>query len=349
MTRITTFEPSSAVAAAPAARACRARGRRRSSAWPAPARPRAQSVPINTAPPVISGELKVGSTLTTTNGTWTGTPPPTFTYQWQRCDENGASCAAISGASTTTYVLKKADAGSTLRVGRHGDEHRRQRELDVGADRRRRARPPRPAARPAPASSRSPTSRSPARLLIDQQATTPSLITSSTNQIVAHSRVTACSGRPVQGAPCSRRTVVPYDQFAGQESTTVADGTVNLTLNRQKRRSRSRSKQQLLVMFVKARKNGEDPLAGISNRRLISFPVTLGLTGTGLAGAGVVCAPAPFAARARSRARNPLSRKSRFLEEIPQDFLKALRSSRSYRLRCRGLWLVRAVRDAFSV
>src|SRR5262245_50866849 len=74
------------------------------------------TVPANTVPPVISGDLKVGSTLTTTNGTWTGTPAPTFTYVWQRCDENGASCAAISGATNNTYVLKNADGGSTLRT-----------------------------------------------------------------------------------------------------------------------------------------------------------------------------------------------------------------------------------------
>ena len=115
----------------------------------------------------------------------------------------------------------------------------------------------------------------PARLQIDQQTTAPSLITGSTNQIVAalpRHRVQRTPGRRARSCSC-RST--PYDQFAGPEGTTVADGTVNITLNRQKGFPVS-TKQQLLVMFVRARKNGEDPLGGISNGRLVSFPVSLG-------------------------------------------------------------------------
>jgi hypothetical protein len=233
-----------------------------------------QTVPNNTAPPVITGELKVGSTLTTSNGTWTGTPAPTFTYVWQRCDENGGSCAAISGATANTYVLKNADAGSTLRSvvrGTNTDGNDSSTSVPTGV------------VGGAPASNGCPTGTGgiqiadlspPARLQIDQQTTAPSLITGSTNQIILHARITACSGRPVQGALVEVQ-VTPYNQFAGQQGTTGADGTVNVTLTRQAAFPAS-AKQQLLVMFVKARKNGEDPLGGISNGRLVSFPVSLG-------------------------------------------------------------------------
>jgi len=72
-----------------------------------------------------------------------------------------------------------------------------------------------------------------------------------------------------------RFTINDREYSEARTDTTVADGTVNITLNRQAAFPAS-SKQQLLVMFVKARKNGEDPLGGVSNGRLVSFPVSLG-------------------------------------------------------------------------
>ncbi len=67
------------------------------------------SLPVNTVAPVVSGTATVGQTLSTTNGTWTGAPAPTFTYQWQRVTTN------ISGATSSTYVLVAADVGNTIR------------------------------------------------------------------------------------------------------------------------------------------------------------------------------------------------------------------------------------------
>jgi len=64
------------------------------------------SAPVNTVAPAVTGTATFGSTLTTTNGTWTGAPAPTFTYQWFR-----SPSTSISGATSSTYVLVAADVG----------------------------------------------------------------------------------------------------------------------------------------------------------------------------------------------------------------------------------------------
>jgi hypothetical protein len=74
------------------------------------------SPPQNTAEPVISGTAAAGQTLSASSGSWSGDTPMTYTYQWRRCDTNGASCADISGATGSTYVAQSADVAFRLRV-----------------------------------------------------------------------------------------------------------------------------------------------------------------------------------------------------------------------------------------
>jgi uncharacterized repeat protein (TIGR01451 family) len=74
------------------------------------------AAPSSTGLPTISGTTTVGQLLTATAGTWTGNPAPTLSYQWERCDLAGSSCASVAGATGATYTLVTADAGSTMRV-----------------------------------------------------------------------------------------------------------------------------------------------------------------------------------------------------------------------------------------
>ena len=71
--------------------------------------------PVNEVLPTISGEAKEGQTLTAENGTWTESPTG-YSYQWKRCNESGASCKSIPGATSQMYSAVLADVKSTLRV-----------------------------------------------------------------------------------------------------------------------------------------------------------------------------------------------------------------------------------------
>lgn len=74
----------------------------------------AVAAPSNTALPVVSGSTVQGSTLTTTTGSWNGSPT-SYAYKWKDCDSSGANCTAISGATASTYTLVASDVGDTIR------------------------------------------------------------------------------------------------------------------------------------------------------------------------------------------------------------------------------------------
>ncbi len=70
--------------------------------------------PLPTAPPEVSGsakagEAKVGETLKCEKGTWTGTPPPTYTYEWLR---EGAVIEPATAVNS--YTVRSEDQGFSL-------------------------------------------------------------------------------------------------------------------------------------------------------------------------------------------------------------------------------------------
>jgi hypothetical protein len=67
----------------------------------------------STSAPIVTGSWTTGSTLSTSNGTWSSSG--TFTYQWQRSTDN-STWSSISGATSSSYVLTSDDASKYVRV-----------------------------------------------------------------------------------------------------------------------------------------------------------------------------------------------------------------------------------------
>ena len=63
--------------------------------------------------PTLSGEAVDGRVLTVGTGTWRGTPPFTYSYEWIRC---GKGCATIAGADAASYRVTTADIGKKLKA-----------------------------------------------------------------------------------------------------------------------------------------------------------------------------------------------------------------------------------------
>jgi len=113
---------------------------------------------------------------------------------------------------------------------------------------------------------------SPQRLLIDRQISS-TLARSSGQTVTVRYHVSDTCGRSVQGA-LVYATAVPFGQLSTPaEQPTGATGFVTLTFRTLSGFPLSRN-QRSVAIFVRARKQGEDLLAGISARRLFLVPVS---------------------------------------------------------------------------
>ncbi|HEY0416074.1 MAG TPA: hypothetical protein VGC78_06780 [Gaiellaceae bacterium] len=232
--------------------------------------------PKNTQPPTLTGTPTVGSTLTATNGSWSGSGV-TYTYRFLRCDKTGGSCFAGGTTTQKTYTVAPSDVGNTIRV--------RVIAANGGGSSTATSAPTAviKSAAPPPVSNGCPGGTGalavtklspPGRLTIDRQDVSPVVVGRTTQQLQVRFHVSACNGRDVQGA-LVYVTAVPYQQFSiPPETATGADGWATLSLTRL-RGFPAAAHQQLLVMFVRAREPGSAVLGGVSTRRLVSFRVDL--------------------------------------------------------------------------
>jgi hypothetical protein len=223
------------------------------------------TAPKNTAPPTISGTTQEGSTLTVSPGSWSGTPAPSFSYQWERCVGTGGGCAAISGATGTTYVLTSADVAHTVLAqvtAKNGNGTSTANTAETDLIRPAKATQGGAAISVAQVSL-------PNRLVIDGVKFSPSPVTSR-GTITARFHVSDTRGFSISGA-LVYVLGLPYGWVYGapeQQTDSTGWATIQLrpTRNLPLRRG-------ALVMFVRARKSGDSLLAGVSTRRLVQDPI----------------------------------------------------------------------------
>jgi hypothetical protein len=81
---------------------------------PPPPPPPPAVAPTYTALPSIVGDAEDMATLTVANGTWNGTAPLAYAYQWLRCSRANQGCKPIEGATTAEYTVTGADVATRL-------------------------------------------------------------------------------------------------------------------------------------------------------------------------------------------------------------------------------------------
>jgi hypothetical protein len=229
--------------------------------------------------PTIQGEAREGQTLTATRGEWGSRTPITYAFQWRRCRADGTNCAAIAGQTGNTYIVRTADVDRTIRVrvratNANGSSAAVSQPTPVVVSRTNPLPPGSPAGAirlpggltSIPASSVA----LPNRLVISQVQFDPTVIRSRA-PFTGRFRVTDTRGFVVRDA-LVYVLGVPYSRIGpAPEQTTNTEGWAQMQLNPTARLPLRNG--FYIVMFVRARKQGDNLLAGVSTRRLVQVRV----------------------------------------------------------------------------
>jgi hypothetical protein len=217
------------------------------------------SKPVNTSEPKISGNPQEGQTLTATS-LWSGSQPITYTYQWTRCDASGGGCADIAGATGSTYNTTASDVTHTLRVVVHAVNSRGNATATSN---------PTPVIAPARAGGAAvsvTTVALPDRLVVDNVKFSPQPL-GGRRPLTGRFHVSDTRGFSVSGA-LVYALGLPYGWVRNSpEVATDGGGWATVTFSPTARMPLTSGTE--LVVFVRARKPGDNLLAGVSTRRLV--------------------------------------------------------------------------------
>lgn len=222
------------------------------------------NAPANTKLPTISGSDTEGATLSVNVGTWSGSTPITYDYTWQRCDSNGNNCSTfiVHNTGATHYTLGGADVGKRMRVevqakNAYGSSYVYTAVTSVVVS-------PKPT--PTPTTIAVNNVSLPDRLVIDRVSFSPNPLRSRSTPVTARFHVSDLHGLSVQGA-LVYALGLPYGwTYNAPEQATDANGWVTLVIRPTRNMPLRRGD---LVMFIRARKPGDNLLAGVSTRRLV--------------------------------------------------------------------------------
>ena len=224
--------------------------------------------PTTSSQPTISGTPIEGNWLTGHPNSWNGSQPITLRYTWMRCGADGGGCFG-TGIHGQTYHLAGADVGHTIRFevtasNRYGSATA---ISDPTAVIRSAVSPPPPPGQCQPVANVS----LPAQLLVDHISYSPSTITNFNDPLVAKFHVVSTRGGCVSGA-LVYAVGVPFNRLS-KAPEVATDGTGWATITFRVMPTFTLRHGDLVVIFVRARKPGENLLAGVSTRRLVSVHV----------------------------------------------------------------------------
>ena len=219
---------------------------------------------MNTTEPSISGTARVGSTLEANRGQWAGDQPITYSFVWLRCNDKGDNCSEIQGENDTSYQVRDADSGRTIRVRVIARNDRGSTSAIsnptgvVGSNQ--------PPPNPGGGLPVSELKAAGDRLVVASVQFSPNPVTSRTAPITVRVRITARGGRPVSGANVFMRATPRV--VSGQTAPTGGDGFVTLTLVPNQAFPQPRNGFNV-QFFIKASRPGDPGLGGIAGYRLV--------------------------------------------------------------------------------